>query len=584
MKWVKKGSLYATVAVFAVVALLLWLFLDPVLKWSLIRAGQSAAGAKVEIARLSTSLLKGRLEIEGLAVADRSEPMRNLFELGKAAFEVSPSAGLRAKVVIPDAGLTGIRFGTERKTSGKLAFSPPSALEKLIEKQLSPYKKQALDAVGQAKAVPKDVDAAKLSSVKSLDDAKDKLKDVEAKWKDKAGKDKIEARIKEIQAQAKALEGRGNSPADIAQKAQAAAKLRSEIQGLLKEVDESKKAVTQDLAAVQAALKDADDLKLKDLNAILQAAGLPTFDAESLTQRLLGPQAAAKLQTALRWVSLARKHMASQSAKAAKPAKRRGFNVEFPQTGKPIPAFLLEKASLSGEAVGLDLSGTLSGVTSNPPVYGNPARLVLKGGKPGGPSLDLAGLLDQTRAPGLTEATFRYQGVPLAGAVLGDEGMGAAVKAGSGRVSGSLRVVGERWQGTVRLDAEGVSLDPKLSLPGNQAKYAAMALKAVRRFSATIGIEGTEENLKLSLSSDLGRSLADGLKRAASQELEAQTRELRKKIDAAVAEKARPLQERLGKTQGELLGPLNAQQAELQKALQQAVGKAVPGLDKLFRR
>jgi uncharacterized protein (TIGR03545 family) len=236
----------------------------------------------------------------------------------------------------------------------------------------------------------------------------------------------------------------------------------------------------------------------------------------------------------------------------------------------------------------MDLSGELSGVTSNPPLYGKPARLSLRGavGK-SGPTMDLLGLLDQTKSPGNTEVSFHYAGLPLAGATLGDSGIGAAVKSGTARLSGTVRVVGDQWKGQVMIDASGLALEPKLDLPADQAKYAALALQSVNRFNATIGLEGREDDLKFTLSSDLGSALASGMKKAVSKEFDAQRQVLEKKLDALYAAKAGPLQQKLGEQQSKLLGPLDAQQAALQKALNDAVSKGlgnkIPGLDKLFR-
>ena len=190
----------------------------------------------------------------------------------------------------------------------------------------------------------------------------------------------------------------------------------------------------------------------------------------------------------------------------------------------------------------MSLSGELLAATSNPPLYGKPARLTLKGETPGAATaLALEATLDQTRTPTWGEASLRWAGIPLSGTVLGDDELGALVKAGTARLNGTLRVKGDEWKGQILLQAEGVTLEPRVGLAGPAGKYAALALAGVRRFTMTIGIEGKDSALKFRLDSDLGAALADGLRRAFSDQLAAQRKVLEERVNALYAERAKAL-------------------------------------------
>jgi uncharacterized protein (TIGR03545 family) len=273
--------------------------------------------------------------------------------------------------------------------------------------------------------------------------------------------------------------------------------------------------------------------------------------------------------------------------------RRVGVNIEFPKA-KSYPQFLLEKAALDGKIADLfqgrdmDLSGSLTGVTSNPPLYGAPARLSLKGAVArGGPTMALEAAADQTRKPGGTELTLHYAGLPLDGVVLGDDSLGAAVKSGAGRLDGTIKIVGDEWNGSVILQADKISLTPKVGLNGPAAGFAQSALAGVRRLNATIAISGKESDLHFKISSDLGAAVADGMKKAFSGELAKQRKLLEDKVDALYAARAKQLQAQTDEQQKKLLGPLDKQRAALQDQLNRAVakglGKGIPGLDKLFR-
>lgn len=591
--WINAGSVKKTAAVAAVLFLFFWLALDPLLKWGLVKAGQAAAGAKVDIGSLSTSVTAGKLEIRGIAVANKNEPMKNLFELSEAVFQFSPGQALRGKVVIPQSGLKGFQLGTARKTSGALPRSKPSALESMVERQLAPAEKNLGGDVSKAKAAAAEVDPKKLESLKGLDAAQNELGKVGGQLKGQVGADKLDAQIKDLEAQIKQLQGGGNAPQDIARKAQLAGSLQGKIKALMAQVDQSRAAVGQQFAGVQSKLKSAEDLKHKDVNGLLAAAGLPTLDAESLTRHLLGPAASKKLSTAIYWISYVRKRAAPQQDKAAAPppaARRRGVNIEFPQA-RSYPQFLLERAELSGKMAALfqgqdmDLQGVLTGVTSNPPLYGKPAQLTMKGAVPKGPSMSLVATVDQVKKPGATELQLRYAGLPLTGMALGDDQLGASLKGGLATLNGTIRIVGDQWNGTVLLQADQVSLEPKVTLAGPAAGFAKAALSGIRRFTLTIGISGVESDLHFHISSDLGQTVAEGMKKAFSGELAKQRKAVEDKVNALYAGRAKQLQAQTDEAQKKLLAPLDKQKAQLddqlKRAVSQGLGKSIPGLNKL---
>lgn len=81
---------------------------------------QSVFGAKVELTGTEFSPLAGRISFQYLSVADRQEPMRNLFELGTSRLSVNTGLLLSRRLVIEEATIGEIQFSTPRETSGAL--------------------------------------------------------------------------------------------------------------------------------------------------------------------------------------------------------------------------------------------------------------------------------------------------------------------------------------------------------------------------------------------------------------------------------------------------------------------------------
>lgn len=157
LRW---GALVPMTVVAIVAALLLFVFRDRLAQSAATRAGQAVFGAKMEIERLASTLTPS-VEIYGVAVADRNEPMRNLFEFDRLAAGVSLGPLFSGKLHINEVALEGLRFGGERRESGALPDVPPplpppppersgptfeEALEALLRK-LEPPKVEDLEAV-----------------------------------------------------------------------------------------------------------------------------------------------------------------------------------------------------------------------------------------------------------------------------------------------------------------------------------------------------------------------------------------------------------------------------------------------------
>lgn len=594
MSWLKKGPVLGLLGGTLLLWLLVIFLFDPLLKLALVSGAQAVNGAKVDVGSLRTKWLAGTLTVAGLEVADPDATMSNTVSFERAVFRLDVSAALRGKGVVREASVTGVRFGTKRRRDGRLpAAPPPSKMELAVREKLGFSKDASVSTQVKANAVA-EVDAAKLTGMGKIEDAKAKAKEVEERWKSKPAELKaIEAEARAVAEELKTLGGGGGAPADILRKAQTAQKAQAKLKDLLKRSEALRAEAQKDLGDVQSAVKEVDALRQKDLNGLLAAAGLPTIDSESLTRRLLGPQAAGKIATALKWMRWAREQSAAKKASAPpKPARRRGVDVEFPRAHSH-PQLLLENAKLDGELSAeqagraVALEGLLTGVTSNPKLYGEPARLELTG-RSEGLTLALKARLDQQLdAPAVT-LEFDGAGFPLAGTQLGDGEVGGTLTAGTARVNGVIRSAGDEWKGEILATVSGMSLEPKVALDGTAGRLVSDALKSLPGFTAKVGISGREDDLKFVVSSDLGAAVAGAMKKAVAGEFEAQRKALEAKVNALYDERMKGVRAQADGLGKQVLGPLDAQKGELDRLLKDAVGKAaggakLPDLKKLFK-
>jgi uncharacterized protein (TIGR03545 family) len=138
LKWVKKNRkgpikvvpLLFTGVVVAALFIFFTVFANPLLEYAAEKGLEAAFEARSDVDNLRISLLKFRIAIGGVTVANRDKPMTNLFQLGKTEIRLRPAAVLRGKIYIEEIRSDNIRFGTERTFSGTLPGKPPREKEK----------------------------------------------------------------------------------------------------------------------------------------------------------------------------------------------------------------------------------------------------------------------------------------------------------------------------------------------------------------------------------------------------------------------------------------------------------------------
>ena len=102
------------------------IFKDPLAKRALKAGLQKITGAKVDIASVHVGILDSSVTVRVLAAADKNSPMKNVFEAQKIQLDFNLTQLLKKRFVCQNLEVSGMAFGTERKTSGEL----PAAVKK----------------------------------------------------------------------------------------------------------------------------------------------------------------------------------------------------------------------------------------------------------------------------------------------------------------------------------------------------------------------------------------------------------------------------------------------------------------------
>lgn len=584
-------------------------FLDWTVKALLEKAGTTADGAKVELDGVRISLLHLGVTLTGLQVTDAKDPMTNTLEVGRMTFKLAPKPLFWKKIIIEDASIAGIRTGTPRKRSGALAGRP------------STEKKGKPGAPGEAKAPGAAPPASSFDELKKKFDPKSiKLEDLESykkikeeqvhwtaaagSWQSRVDAVRVDDREKEVKAFVDKVKGASFSGAEGLKKAKEllkeGKKLKDDLQSTQKGFNEVKKDLGDEIGRAKGALKEIDDLKKKDADGALGDLK-DNFSAEGIVRGLVGPAWMGKIETGLAWFHKVRSMIPQQKKgeKPPPPPARDGKDIPFPFKYN-WPAFLLKKASLSGETPGgLAYSGSLKDVTSDPKKWGRPIALDLAG-KKGAEALSLRAELDYTKDVAREKVQFSYGGFPLAGVKLGDVSGPVTLAQGAGKTTGDLETRGEQIAGRIDFLADPVKLShaPAGGPPKDKLGAALHdTLTGVKKLDVTFLVSDKVASPDIKVRSSLDNQIAGALKAAVQKQLD----DLRAQAQARVNELTGGEQKKLSDTIDGGAGDaakkmglkdkqLQGVQDQLQKALAGMGGKeALPGggnpsLKKLFKK
>lgn len=126
------GSVVAALACAAFLVLVLVVFRNQIARFAVVSSMEGAFGAKCDVRDIDVNLLDAHFEIEGLAQANRKEPMTNLFEVGRIDIHFNLLELTRAKFIAENVEIIGVSWKTSRASDGSL---PPKAEKKFVAKQ-----------------------------------------------------------------------------------------------------------------------------------------------------------------------------------------------------------------------------------------------------------------------------------------------------------------------------------------------------------------------------------------------------------------------------------------------------------------
>jgi len=561
-RWRAIGPL---LVLFVIGGVLWWLFADTIARHESQQVGTSLLGAKVEIQYLHLDLAHGDVTIKGLTIASPHEAFKNLLQADELVADLDMLPLTEKKLVIDRIVANGLRFGTPRETDGRVPAESGQGIAGTVLAETREWASRFQVPVLQlatGKISVDSLDPRRLSTIPAADALGARADSSRRAWQ--AGFDTLRLGPTLDSASATLEQLRGARATDLAT-INTARQAIDRLKRARDRVTTLERNVKTGVSQLQAGLAGLDSARQRDYAFARGLLKLPSLDAPDIGAAVFGPGAIKPFEQALYYAQLARRYMPPgllpRAATGPSRVRRAGETVRFPKE-RALPAFLLRSAELSF----MGYAGRLTGLTSDPALYGRPTAF-----NASGPQLAAGAMLNHTRGIPLDTAgatvggvqfpAFDIPGVPLRldpGAATTQ--LGFSLNGDTIHARFAIRSSNVRWTRDSGFANSAI---------GN---LIWRAVSGISNLDVETRLSGALEHPALAVRSNLDQAIASRLRAELGAQVAAAEKQMRDRVDALVNARVGPVRARVTEVQTQAQTQVAQQRAridELQKQLEQ---------------
>lgn len=580
MKIIRWSFLLITAIIIALIVIFNILFFDKILKKAIISAGQMAVGAKVEIDYLKTSFKNCSVTINGFRAADKNNYFKNLVDIEKIRFDVRFAPLLRKKVVIDEMSVDGLRWQTDRKTSGELPKKekPKNQQESKFAKLFKSAKDKTVTEFNNLPSVEtfnkiqdqinnfdinKLIEDSGLSSIKEVEKVSQDLQNKYKSYQDKVNNFNYEEKINKAKTLADELsKSKFGSLSDIANTAKKVNELKAikkEFDDILVELNNAKK----DVSATVDVTKQIKNTITNDVNMICEKISIPTLNTKNISQMLFGPKWVSRVEKTLYYISIIKQYIPEGSdEKEVKEVKQRALGRDILFREKLYPALLISKMMLSGttaktkEDAGIDFSGLIKNISSSPSLVNAPVTLELAGNN-AIQKINVTGLFDHRTKDSKDNIKVELTG--LSGTLLNIEPNDylPLVDTANVDVAGTFDLNNSGFLCSADIAFKDIKEKSLSSVEGN-LKYLVQITNSIKSFDVNLTAQTQDsENLDVKINSDIDKKLYDAVSKLFSAKVNEAKNKIKQKVNELAQAKVKEIEKSLQGQKDEVLKQIN---------------------------
>ena len=539
-KWIRWQGVVAFVVVTGLLAFVWFLLVDTWVQRAIERAGTAAVGAKVELDAADLSLIPLGLTLTRLQVTNPDEPMTNAVEIAKITGTLETLELLRRKVIIDAMTVDGMRFNTQRRTSGAIATAPKE-------------KAEPSEGVGGISLPsveindPKEILAKELDNLQSLKLAETLQAEVQAekdKWKQQVASLPDKAKLNEYKQRIEKLKSAGKGGlSGVLGGIQEVKAIQEELRRDLDRIKSVKTGLEQTVSSLKTRVNDVARLPQEDVKRLMEKYSVSGQGLANVTRVLFRGPLADYVQAAVRWHQrlepfISRPTEQKAKAEVVKPLRGKGVDVRFPERA-PLPEWLIRTSRVSLEIPAGAISGEVKNITAEQHVLGAPLTFAFSGQNLKGiDAIKLDGTINRVdRATPQDTAHLKLAAYQLDQLKLGGEQAPISLTQGIADLDVRAALRESSLDAAITSKVRGARIEAGKGLaPGPVGEAIAGALADVKAFQVKADVTGTQNQFDMKVESDLD----EVLKQAVGKQAKAQVAKLEGRLRAAIDEKVAP--------------------------------------------
>jgi len=575
----------------AVLIGLAWtLLIDHAIRRGIELAGTDLVGARVELASARLRLRHMDLVLRGLQVTDPNAPMTNLVEVTEMVANLDARAVLAKKAVIETLAVRGVRFGTPRRTSGAVAKPSPQAatVTRRVTDWAASIPIPTLDLGGLVGTVVR-VGAVNADSLRTLRLARS----LHASGDSARGA--WEARLRSLDPapaldsaralleQLRGMDVRRTSPVQVASALNRGRQMTGRVASARDSVARLKLDVDSGLVGLRRGAQALGEARSADYAYARGLLNLPTFAAPDISMAMFGRVLTDRLKPVLYWVNLAEQYIPPgldpRRQRGPKRARMAGTTFHFPELDA-WPTFLLEHGDadlvIGGRTAAAGAyRAQVSGVTTEPSVYGRPLTFLAGRRSTVGPSdLAVGGSIDRMGAEPRDSLSALVGGITLpaipipqarANLDLGPSTIELGLHRAGTAIDGVYRITSQAVRWHREGDTTTATVQPRIGTKEWAEGLLWRSISSVPSVTLEGRISGSLTSPRLTVSSNVGDAVSANLRSVMGAEMDRAEREARAQVDRLVNEQVGRAQTALASLQTQVAERLGLQQQQLEQ-------------------
>jgi uncharacterized protein (TIGR03545 family) len=561
--------------------------LDGHLRKAIIWGAEAVHGAEVNLRNLNLSFLKGDLVLKGLQVTDKDDPTKNLVSIDNITFHLNTYELLKAKFIVETSEVTGIQWGSSRKSPGKIYPAKNSAKSEALAKMEEATLKAAQEnfqgnalgnvanvlAGNSAKSEIKDIKS-ELKTEQKIKELEKELKEKEEFYKNKVADLKSLKEFNQVKDSVKAYKWNKKDPIGSLKKLNALIKTTK---ATAKKYEEDINAIKRDVKKIENVSNNVDKWIEEDMANLQSKVGLPELDPEKLAFSLFGNYFGSNVAKFRKYSEVAKEYMPppKEQRKAntlVAPPRGEGKTYNFPIKGEN-PKVWIKRIKVSSQAgdseFGGDIKGEITDITTSPQIIDRPVAIKLAGNFPKQKLFDLTfeGILDHRTPSPTQEVNLHIGRFPFKGRSLS--------KSDDLNLKLNPATAGVTFKGVKNGELADVALDARILTPSFEVdakkklvkEIVSNSLSNMQALTLKGNASGPWEKLKWKFNSNIGRQLANGFKKELGLRVEKAKADLKRKLLAKIGPQKEKYRQQVDKVKNDLNQTLDQQKGKLKGEL-----------------